>query len=68
MLAPVTTPAPAKIQAPVGLYIWHAYQNWKLVGNEENNIPPPLHTYTRGRHKYRETINITWMTSLQIKM
>ena len=18
--------------------IWHAYQNWKLVGNEENNI------------------------------
>ena len=24
-------------------YIWHAYQSWKLVGDEENNIPPPLH-------------------------
>ena len=23
--------------------IWHAYQSWKLVGDEENNIPPPLH-------------------------
>ena len=23
--------------------IWHAYQNWKLVGDEENNIPPLLH-------------------------
>ena len=23
--------------------IWHAYQSWKLVGEEENNIPPPLH-------------------------
>ena len=23
--------------------IWHAYQWWKLVGDEENNIPPPLH-------------------------
>ena len=22
--------------------IWHAYQNRKLVGDEENNIPPPL--------------------------
>ena len=22
---------------------WHSYQSWKLVGNEENNIPPPLH-------------------------
>ena len=22
--------------------IWHAYQSWKLVGDEENNIPPPL--------------------------
>ena len=25
--------------------IWHAQQSWKLVGDEENNIPPP---YTRG--------------------
>ena len=25
--------------------IWHAYQSWKLVDDEENNIPPP---YTRG--------------------
>ena len=25
--------------------IWHAYQSWKLVGNEENNIPPQ---YIRG--------------------
>ena len=23
--------------------IWHAYQSWKLVGDEENNIPPALH-------------------------
>ena len=23
--------------------IWHAYQSWKLVGDEEYNIPPPLH-------------------------
>ena len=23
--------------------IWHFYQSWKLVGDEENNIPPPLH-------------------------
>ena len=23
--------------------IRHAYQSWKLVGDEENNIPPPLH-------------------------
>ena len=23
--------------------IWHAYQSWKLVGDEENNKPPPLH-------------------------
>ena len=23
--------------------IWHAYQSWKLVGDEENNVPPPLH-------------------------
>ena len=23
--------------------IWHAYQSWKLVGDQENNIPPPLH-------------------------
>ena len=23
--------------------IWHAYQSWKLVGDEENNIPSPLH-------------------------
>ena len=23
--------------------IWHAYQSWKLFGNEENSIPPPLH-------------------------
>ena len=23
--------------------IWHAYQSWKLVGDEENNIPPQLH-------------------------
>ena len=23
--------------------IWHAYQSWKLVGDEENNIPPLLH-------------------------
>ena len=20
--------------------IWHAYQSWKLVGDDENNIPP----------------------------
>ena len=25
--------------------IWHACQSWKLVGDEENNIPP---RYTRG--------------------
>ena len=29
--------------------IWHAYQSWKLVGDEEYNIPCPR--YTRGRHK-----------------
>ena len=23
--------------------IWQAYESWELVGNEENNIPPPLH-------------------------
>ena len=23
--------------------IWHAYQSWKFVGNEDNYIPPPLH-------------------------
>ena len=23
--------------------VLHAYQSWKLVGKEENNIPPPLH-------------------------
>ena len=23
--------------------IWHAYQSWQLVDDEENNIPPPLH-------------------------
>ena len=23
--------------------IWHAYQSWKLVDDEENNTPPPLH-------------------------
>ena len=23
--------------------IWHVYQNWKLVGDEENNTTPPLH-------------------------
>ena len=23
--------------------IWHAYQSWKLVGDDENNIPPRLH-------------------------
>ena len=23
--------------------IWHAYQIWKLVCDEENNIPPSLH-------------------------
>ena len=23
--------------------IWHAYQSWKLIGAEENNVPPPLH-------------------------
>ena len=23
--------------------IWHAYQSRKLVSDEENNIPPPLH-------------------------
>ena len=23
--------------------IWHTYQSWKLVEDEENNIPPPLH-------------------------
>ena len=22
--------------------MWHAYQSWKLVGDEENNIPSPL--------------------------
>ena len=25
------------------MIIWHAYQSIKLVGKEENNIPPPLH-------------------------
>ena len=25
--------------------IWHAYQSWKLVGDEENNIPPILHSF-----------------------
>ena len=24
-------------------YIWHAYQSWKLVGNEDNNKSPSLH-------------------------
>ena len=28
--------------------IWHAYQSWKLVGDEENNIYLPR--CTRGRH------------------
>ena len=23
--------------------IWHAYQSWKLIGDEENNMPPTLH-------------------------
>ena len=23
--------------------MWHASQSWKLVGDEENNIPPPFH-------------------------
>ena len=23
--------------------MWHAYQSWKLVGNEENYMPPSLH-------------------------
>ena len=29
--------------------IWHAYQSWKLVGDDKNNIPPPPPPrYTRG--------------------
>ena len=24
-------------------YIRYAFQSWKLVGDEENNIPPSLH-------------------------
>ena len=23
--------------------IWNAYQSWKLIGDEGNNIPSPLH-------------------------
>ena len=23
--------------------IWHTYQIWKLIGDEENNIPHPLY-------------------------
>ena len=23
--------------------VWHAYQSWKLVGDEDNNIPASLH-------------------------
>ena len=25
------------------IILWHAYQSWNLVSDEENNIPPPLH-------------------------
>ena len=30
-------------QRPFKWYMTHLYQSWKLVGNKENNVAPPLH-------------------------
>ena len=33
--------------------IWHAYQSWKLVGDEENNTPPSYTGWGGGHNKRR---------------